>query len=282
MVPYNFHSHSSYSDGSHLPEEYILGAIALKMKGYGFSDHAPLPFSTVFSLKSENEGAYCAEILRLKEKYKDLISIYLSLESDYIPGISEPLISLKSRLGLDYVIGSVHLVKGPASSDKLWFTDGPKNDIYDEGIEVIFGGSARNAVTAYWNQVIQMLEEETFDLVGHLDKIKMHNKDRWFNETDSWYRTLVDKAVDVIKQKDLLVEVNTRGIYKGRSETLFPGEEILRKLLKKKVRTVLSSDAHHPSEVNKYFDKAVPELQSYGFKSLWIYTYAGWEEFPLN
>lgn len=282
MIPYNFHSHSSFSDGSHKPEEYVQEAIRLEMKGYGFSEHAPLPFDTVFSLKASNEVAYRDEIVRLKDLYHDSIDIFLALEADYIPGISEPLQSLKSRLELDYLIASVHLVKGNEPTDKLWFTDGPKHEIYDEGIMQIFNGDAKKAVTAYWHQIIQMLEEETFDVVGHIDKIKMHNKDRWFKETDNWYIALVDKAIDLIQQKDLLVEVNTRGIYKGRSASLFPGREILDKFLKKKIRIVLSSDAHHPSEINKYFDETVAELKVYGFKSVWIYTYAGWEELPFS
>jgi histidinol-phosphatase (PHP family) len=282
VTKYNFHTHSYFSDGARAPEEYVIEALKQGFKGLGFSEHSVLPFANTFALQQGREAEYCEEISRLKVAYNGLVSVYTGMEADYIPEISENLRGLKNRLQLDYIIGSVHLVKGPAGKDKLWFIDGPKRETYDEGIEQVFDGDIKAAITAYWHQVNRMIENEEFDVVGHLDKIKMHNKGRWFDESSGWYTALVDETIELIAQKDLLVEINTRGIYKGRSETFFPGEEILKKLNEKGVRIVLSSDAHHPTEIALYFNEAIEMLKQCGYTSAWIFEDSLWTELPLN
>ena len=281
MIPYNFHMHSNFSDGACEPEEYVQAALKLGFKGIGFSEHSILPFENTFALKQGREEAYVNETRRLKEKYKDRIQVYRSLEVDYIPGMSTGLKELKQKLSLDYVIGSVHLVRKSPEEERLWFIDGPKVETYDYGINEIFGGNAREAVTAYWHQVYELIMNEEFDVIGHLDKIKMHNKGRWFDEKSDWYVQLVDRALDMIAEKGIMVEANTRGIYKKRSDELFPGEYILIKLRQRGVRIMLSSDAHHPSEINAYFPEAINILKKCGYSSVWIFEGTGWTEVYL-
>lgn len=279
MIPYNFHTHSQFSDGSNPPEDYVIEAINQKFKGLGFSEHSPLPFDNTFALKHENVSDYISVVRSLKEKYKEKLSIWCSMEADYVPGMSESLEQLKLQNNLDYIIGSVHLVRKNLLDDDLWFIDGPFLEIYDQGIEAIYEGDAKKAVTAYWHQVNNMIEGENFDVIGHLDKIKMHNKGRWFDENSDWYTNLVNETISLIAERDILVEVNTRGIYKGRSESLFPGNKILKQLKDRNIRIVLSSDAHKPNELSLYFNEALNTLQQIGFSSIWIYDKDGWCEF---
>lgn len=274
--------HSNFSDGACQAEEYVVEAMKLGFKGIGFSEHSVLPFKNTFALQEGREAVYVAEISRLKDKYKGDISVYTSMEVDYIPGMSTGFKALKYRLGLDYVIGSVHLVKGPPEAENLWFIDGPKVETYDDGINKVFQGDIKKAITAYWQQVFDMIEHEEFDVIGHLDKIKMHNKGRWFSESSDWYISLADQAIEMIARKGLLVEVNTRGIYKKRSEELFPGKDILRKLNQKGVRIILSSDAHHPSEIGTYFSEAIEILKECGYSAAWIYESSGWKALPFR
>ncbi len=271
--------HSKFSDGACVPEDYIVEAIRQQFKGLGFSEHSVLPFSNSFALKNEVE--YCAEVDRLRNKYNKQINLYISLEADFIPGMSESMSSLKKRLDLDYIIGSVHLVREFADSLDLWFIDGPLVQTYDDGINNIYGGNAKKAVTAYWQQVNQMIMEEQFDLIGHLDKIKMHNKGRWFNEDDRWYLSLVNETIDLIKEKRILVEINTRGKYKKRSETFFPGDYILKRLKDAGIGIVISSDAHHPSEISLCFDEAIKTLKGIGYRSSFIFEKKEWREFAF-
>ncbi|HEX2977390.1 MAG TPA: hypothetical protein VHO68_15760, partial [Bacteroidales bacterium] len=154
--------------------------------------------------------------------------------------------------------------------------------IYDDGINGIYAGDARKAVTAYWHQVNKMILEEQFDVAGHLDKVKMHNKGRWFSEEDDWYLSLVNETIELIAQKGLLVEINTRGLYKKRSDTFFPGDYILRQLFDRGIGIVVSSDAHHPSEISLCFDQAINKLKETGYRSSYVFCNNDWQEIALQ
>lgn len=276
----NYHTHSKFSDGSSEPEAYVEEAIRQGFAELGFSEHSVLPFGNTFALQPGTENLYVAEIKRLQLKYKDRIRIYLALEADFIPGTSSEFSGLKSQLGLDYIIGSVHLVEN-THPGKLWFIDGPKRETYDNGLIELFGGDIRKGVTAYWNQINQMITREEFDIIGHLDKIKMHNQGRWFSEEADWYCNLVNETVALIAEKHRTVEVNTRGIYKGRSSSLFPGEYILRLLAERKIPVVLSSDAHQPAEISLFFNEARKIMQECGIKTLLSFENGKWTETAL-
>lgn len=281
MIPYNFHTHTTYSDGSNKPEDYITEAINQGFRAIGFSEHSVLPFENTFALKPEKVSEYCTEIENLKQRYKGQIEIWLAMEADYIPHISSDFQAMKTTHHLDYIIGSVHLVRNPAHPE-LWFIDGPLVQTYDDGLQHVFDGNIKKAVTAYWHQINRMIETETFDVIGHLDKIKMHNRQRWFSESDQWYVDLINETIDLIAENDLLVEVNTRGLYKGRSDSLFPGTDIITKLNNKGIKIILSSDAHQPHELSLWFSQAVEIIKSCGFTSTCIFKETGWEEVDLE
>ena len=214
------------------------------------------------------------------EQRSNPLIILLGLEVDYIPTLTTPLQFYRDNFPVDYLIGSVHLVKN-GDKEKLWFIDGPEIGIYDHGLKDIFSGDAKAGVTAYYRQIQEMIRNEKPDIVGHLDKIKMYNRDRYFSESDDWYVTLVDKTLDLIKETGCIVEVNTRGIYKKRSDTLFPGPQILKKIHRLNIPITLTSDAHKPAEISNYFTEARIMLMELGFKNQVLLTRNGWVELPF-
>ncbi len=275
MINFNFHQHSNFSDGAYPPEDYVIEAIKLGFSAMGFTEHSPLPFDNPFSLKEENVEDYISTIDNLKTKFADKIKIYRALEMDFIPGMSTNFDYWKNKCHTDYLIGSVHLVS-PPSTDELWFTDGPEHDIYDQGLEEFFGGDIQLAVRTYYHQVNEMIETQEFEVLGHFDKIKMHNQDRFFTEDESWYQKLIDECLDLIKQKNLIVEVNTRGIYKKRSKSLFPDDLALEKVKQLNIPILLSSDAHQPSELNLGFAETKLKLIEIGFTELMFFNGETW------
>jgi len=281
MINYNFHQHSLFSDGKAEPEAYVQQALLLGFEAMGFTEHSPLSFETSFSLKEENLQQYVDQTDCLKKKYNDQITLYRALEMDFIPGISEDFSFWRKRLTLDYLIGSVHLVK-PENSDELWFIDGQKREIYDAGLQKYFGGDIRKAVKTYYHQINRMLESQRFEIVGHVDKIKMHNQYRYFTEDEQWYRQLVGETLELIRQKDLVVEVNTRGMYKKRADRLFPDDETLQMLKAWDIPVLISSDAHQPSELNLLFDYAEKRLLNLGFGAVAFFKNGKWFERPLR
>lgn len=273
---FNFHTHTNFCDGSAEPEKYIKTALDLGFHSLGFSGHAPVPMENNFAIPENELENYCQEIRRLKKKYFGKINIFLSLEIDYIPEITYDFNHFFKQCNLDYAIGSVHLVKNKQNNG-MWFIDGPKPETYDQGLRDVFNNDISLAVRTYFQQINEMILSQKFDIVGHFDKIKMHNKNRYFSENEKWYKDEISKTLNLISEKNLIVEVNTRGIYKKRSDSLFPGKEILKQIYKINIPITLSSDAHKPSELSACFNESVKTIKDIGFKELMIFTKNGWE-----
>jgi histidinol-phosphatase (PHP family) len=271
----NHHTHSLYSDGSSQPEEYISAAIEKGFNLLGFTEHSPLPFENTFSFKKENKDEYLVLMNNLKQKYSDQIAVFSGMEMDYIPGMSENFSKVKAEYKLDYLIGSVHLVR-PADKDELWFTDGPNYKTYDKGLNELFAGDIKKAVSTYFYQLNEMIENQHFDIIGHFDKIKMHNRDRFFKEDESWYITLVNETLSLIQDRDIIVEVNTRGIYKKRSETTYPGLDILKKIKAMRIPVMVNSDAHKPHELDGEFEYGFSLLKEAGIGEVVYFKGNGW------
>ncbi|MDY0077924.1 MAG: histidinol-phosphatase [Bacteroidales bacterium] len=275
MIGHNLHTHSLFSDGKSTLEEMVKAAIDQGMHTLGISDHAEVPFENHFAIKAGETAEYLAEVKRLQQVYAQQIQLYLSLEIDFIPGLMEDFQSRNTSYGLDYTIGAVHLV-GKEVPENLWFIDGPKQEIYDNGLKQFFSGDIRAAVKAFYTQTNQMLQQESFDIIGHFDKIKMHNSDRYFLESEKWYKDLVLETLQLIKEKGVIAEVNTRGIYKKRSKSLFPSNWILAEMKQLEIPVIISSDAHHTSELQLHFDTAITALKNAGYHETMQFLQGQW------
>ena len=281
MQLYNLHTHTTFSDGKAKARDFVMESIRQRFFSLGFSEHSPLPFENNFSIPEKDMGDYCLEIHGLREEFKNSLEIFCALEFDYIPGISKPFYVYMDEYRLDYSIGSVHLVANE-ENDKLWFIDGPKVETYDKGLYSIFNGNIMKAVESYFHQICMMIEEEKPDVIGHLDKIKMHNQSRYFSEDEEWYRNLITKTLNLIADGGLIMEVNTRGIYKKRCDSLFPGIRVLAEALQKGIPITLTSDAHEPEEISSYFPEALQILYTMGFRKLKAFGKQGWYDVEIG
>lgn len=268
MKRFNYHTHSVYCDGKNTPREIVEAAIAKNFKSIGFSSHSPTFDGNGFSILHDNVEKYTAEIKALKQEYTGKIEILLSLEFDYIPGFSEPMHDVAKRYGFDYILGSVHLVPSGRveSASDLWFTDGSDIAIYDKGINKFFDGDVKRAVKAFYYQTNEMLEHDNPTIIGHFDKVKMNNQNRLFSEEEEWYKKLVMETIDLLKEKETIVEVNTRGMYRKRCNDFFPAMHWLKRLKELNIPVTISSDAHFADDLDNLWDDAETTLQSIGFR----------------
>lgn len=245
----NYHTHSTYCDGKASPREMVDFAVAHGFTALGFSGHSPLPFDNTYSI-TDYDG-YCREVRALQEEYQDRIAISLGLEFDYVPGMLEDFTPLIKQGGLDYTIGSVHLIPGasPQGEASLWMIDGPHYERYDEGLNRLFGGDIRAGVRAYFHQQNAMLERNRPTILGHPDKIAMHNRSRYFKEDEPWYEELALETLALAHELDIIVEVNTRGIYKGRHPDYYPSRRLIKAMKQWRIPVIVSTDAHAPEDL---------------------------------
>lgn len=273
---HNFHTHTSYCDGSSSPEAYVKAALDAGLLSMGFSGHAPVPMENGFAIRDDKAlKEYFSDIVSLREAYRKDIAIYLGLEVDYIPGITRPFGSFRENWPLDYIIGSVHLVRNP--ENKLWFIDGPDRSLWIDGLVIDYKGDVKKAVGDYYHQLCEMVEQQRPDIVGHLDKVKMHNHGAYFSEDEPWYKDLVMACLHSVLKTGCIVEVNTRGIYKKRSESLFPAPWILKEMKQMGIAVTISSDAHKPEEIAMLLDVGSSALQAAGYSEAYVFTSNGWQ-----
>ena len=282
----NYHTHSHYCDGKGELREYVEYAIAHNFKALGFSGHAPVPFPNNFSIKDDQYVDYCNEVRALKEEYKDKIDIRLGLEIDYIPGLLEDFTTLIAQGGLEYTIGSVHLIPNPdnvetlrhlsneAKGDErqqipynLWFIDGPRQETYDNGLRHIFHDDIKAGVRAFFYQNNAMIERNRPTIVGHFDKIVMHNRDRYFSYDEPWFQDLVHETVQLIHEKGCIAEINTRGLYKGRHNDYYPAKSTIQYMKELNIPVLVGTDAHEPSNLDQ-FEGAYDFLRDIGYRNV--------------
>jgi len=277
----NYHSHCHYCDGKMPPEAYIEAAIQQGVKIYGFSSHCPVPFENTWSMQDEFFYAYLKEIEQLKSRFEDKIELYKSLEIDYIPGMISPVSEIIQQADLDYTIGSVHFV-GAFEDHLPWEIDGTTS-VFQKGMDEIYDGDIRKVISKYFALTREMTEKACPDIIGHLDKIRMHNAARpFFDENAEWYRKEIGQTLEVIRDQDAIVEVNTRGLYKNKTTEPYPDFSTLALIRDMQIPVCLNSDAHHPDEITSTFRETAQKLKSIGFKTLRIYHQHEWVDLPFD
>ena len=275
----NYHTHTHFCDGKENMRCFVEKAVELQFDHLGFSSHAPISNQYDFTLTEDEIPDYLSEIEHYQKKYPQII-ILKGLECDFIPDITKDFSYYKKNYNLDYIIGGVHLVKVP-NRDEIWFIDGSKRETYDTGLVRFFNNDIKKAVTCFWEQTFEMIETQQFDIIAHVDKIKMHNQDRFFKEDEDWYVKLVDHAIELIVKYHLIVEINSRGIYRLRCKNFYPSDYILEKLAKAKVPMVISSDAHKAEELSLYYEEAKEKLQHFGIETLSILENKKWQQIKI-
>ena len=77
----NLHTHTTFCDGKHTPEEMIQAALEQGLDSLGFSGHSPLA-GECWVMEAEDVPRYRREILDLREQYAGKLEIFLGLEQD--------------------------------------------------------------------------------------------------------------------------------------------------------------------------------------------------------
>lgn len=271
----NFHTHSHYCDGKGTMLDYLKAANEQGVGHIGFSSHAPLPFPCNWCMRKEHFGDYLSEIAEAKKKFPGL-EVYTGLEIDFIPGIIGPA-DFSGKL--DFTIGSIHFVG--RTDIRFWEIDNTL-DVFKEGLDKIFKGDLRAAITEYFNLTREMVRMSQPDILGHLDKIKINAKNFSFDESEPWYVAEVEETLKALRGTETIIEVNTRGLYKKKSDNTYPSPWILERILDYNIPVTISSDAHHPEDLTREFEATSSMIRDIGFKEVSVLKSGMWKNVPLD
>ena len=224
-------------------DEYLQRAIELGIDVYGFSEHAPMDFDPGYRLAFEEMGAYRDDILSAKKKYQGQIDVLFGYEVDYLPGHMDDRVL---NADVDYFIGSVHFID-KWSFDNPEFLNGWKNKDIDEIWQ------------AYFEAIEAMAKFGKFDIVGHLDLIKVF---KYLPKQD--VRVLAKDAIKAIKKSGMVLELNAAGLRKPIGE-FYPSKALLEEAYALDIPITFGSDAHTPEQVGFAYDEITALAREVGY-----------------
>ena len=225
-------------------DEYIQKAIELGIDIYGFSEHAPMDFDPYYRLSFEDMDIYEDEVLRAKRVYQDKIQIVLGYEVDYLKGYIDDRVIYNKRV--DYLIGSVHFL------DK-WGFDNPEfiGEYKNRDIDDIW--------QEYFDAIEAMAKTGYFDIVGHLDLIKVF---KYLPKKD--IRVIAKNALRTIKETNMVIELNGAGLRKPIKE-LYPSQNLLEVAYELNIPITFSSDAHAVEQIGFGYNEAIETAKRVGY-----------------
>ena len=275
----NYHSHSLFCDGRGSMEDFVKFAIAKRVRKYGFSSHAPLPFLTKWTMLEDDFADYEQEFERLKAKYENYIQLYLGLEVDYIHECSDVRAPFFKDKTFNYLIGSVHYLDKMANGE-YWTIDGDFAG-FDRGLKSLYGGDIRVATKRFFEISTLMIQLGGFNIVGHVDKIAMHSSNyHHFNISDDWYEKLMGEMLQSIKDKGMILEINTKSLHeKGIT---YPDSHFFPLINELNIPIIVSSDCHFPTNVIDGFAPTYRALKQAGFQTIYQQIAGRWEAVKFN
>jgi histidinol-phosphatase (PHP family) len=255
MIPIDYHMHSSYScDSEALMARMCRAAITAGVQEIGFSEH--------FDSHPDDDcsgylevGAWWVDLERCREQFSGVLSIKAGLEISEPHSYSEAVDQLLDSHPWDYSIGSLH-----------WIGD----DIIFK--ESYFKRQMVEAYEEYFRELMLMVENGRFNILGHMDIIKRYGFEYYGEYHVTSFEKLIRPILRTLAARDLALEVNTITLRRPIREAS-PSSQILEWFREEGGRWVtLGSDAHTADEVGADLDNAIHIVRSAGFNVLASYT----------
>ncbi|MGM0623484.1 MAG: histidinol-phosphatase [Campylobacterota bacterium] len=246
----DLHNHTTRCNhASGTMQQYILRAIELQIDIFGFSEHAPMEYDQKYRMGFDQLGGYFAEIATLQQQYGKDIEILKALEVDYLPGFMDKRV-LEAKV--DYLIGSVHFLNG-------WGFDNPEfiGGYKDKDIDSIY--------KEYFSAIEKMAQTELFDVVGHLDLIKVFGY-----KPQGDIKDIVYGALKAIQKSQMVIELNSAGIKKPVKEP-YPSKEILQMAHDLGIAITFGSDAHSVDQVGFGYEQTKALAREVGYRKCTLF-----------
>jgi histidinol-phosphatase (PHP family) len=263
MIDYHLHTlFCNHAVGG--MERYIQSAIDLGLREICFLDHLTIQKTDPgLSMTPEEVPYYFHAVQVLKQKYRKEISIKAGLEVDFNPVVTDFFQDIIETFAFDVIAASLHFPDGlDIVSHRSAWRHGEKDvdDVYE----------------LYFDHLKKMLDYRYFDMICHIDLIKKFGRkpSRSFDKE-------FDAILSIIKDKNVTVEVNTSGYDHPVGDT-YPSLDILKKCHEQGIRITLGSDAHHPANVGKHYERVVPTLLSIGYRQVTTFTKRKCGEIPIT
>ena len=278
----DYHVHTEYSDDSEYPmEEVVKDAITLGLSEICFTDHVDYgikrdwddPRGVEYRRGGPGEPeqmpvvnvyypGYAAEFGRLKERYRDQITLKMGMEFGMQTHTIPQYEKLFSSYPFDFIILSVHQVE----DKEFWTQDFQR------------GRTQEEYNLRYYEEILELVRRyHNYSVLGHLDLISRYDKAGDF--PFERIRPIVTEILKTVIADGKGIEINTSSHRYGLSD-LTPSRDILRMYrdLGGEVITI-GSDSHKKEHLGAFVRETMNEMKALGFKA--FYTFEKMVPYPI-
>lgn len=240
LVDYHVHGmgHGTYNHSRDDLAAFIQTGLSVNLKEIGFAEHDwylnKINWTNLSSIQADFPQ----------------VTVRIGLEVDYFPEREKEIAGWLMKHPFDYVIGSVHHIGD-------WMFDHP------DCVAEYQRWDIDDLYQVYFNLVARLVQSRLFDVIGHLDLIKIFGYRPQRSQPDR----MIEPVLKIIRQAGLVVELNTAGRYRPVAE-VYPSEKILTRCWEHDIPITLSSDAHEPEQVGRDIGWARELARRIGYRQI--------------
>lgn len=265
LIHANAHTHTQFCDGCSTAAQMAESAEALGFTALGFSGHSPLPCAQDWTMSQKGVSSYVQEVRHLAVQYQGRMTIYLGMEADACSLFPKDPLDLGDGSRLDYIIGSVHMLK----ANGTWYAYDESPQQFERIVREVYGGDWLALSETYFGQVTDMTSRLHPLILGHFDLITKFNDElHLIDEEDPSYRKMAAAALLEATSHGEITEINTGAMARGRRKVPYPAFFLLQVLERAGRPVMINSDAHFADKLSYGFDTAAELLREAGYKSV--------------
>jgi histidinol-phosphatase (PHP family) len=162
--------------------------------------------------------------------------------------------TILAQYHFDYVIGSVHFLKGwgyDFADIKFVWDDYNLRDIYEW----------------YTTAIVDLCAAGNHDILGHPFNIRMFK-----HLPDFDVQPLLDRAASALRQAGMAIDVNTGTLYRYPIAEISPYPAFMNTAKRYGLPIILSSDAHQPEDCGRYIDVAEEYAKAHGYDEVLVFA----------
>lgn len=234
-LDYDYHTHSTYSDGDLLPR-MLAAAESAGLAGVGITDHCNVADREAMREMRARFGFTLDETYERRRRgidsYRDRFDLHIfdAVEMDYEPQDEARIADFLEEAAFDYAIGSVHHVEDVNVHFESYF--GRKSE-----------SERRAVVTTYFDKLVALVDSELFEVAAHPDLIERNPALRGL-ATEADYERVAAAFAD----SRTVPEVNAGRALDDYGE-FHPTPAFLDALLERGVRVTVGTDSHAPETI---------------------------------
>lgn len=251
----DYHLHSQFScDSLTTMDEICQAALHAGLNEIAFTDHMdftyPHQYENHYIHDLEN---YLAAISQYQMRYAGQLTIRAGLEIGLERHRLEEYDKIINAYPFDFIIGSVHEINGVAVSQKAFFQNKSKEQVYRQ----------------YYGAILDCIRSfDNFDVIGHLDYCKRYNPEPYQMGDHLIAMNLITEVLQELVQRGKGLEVNTSG-FRHSSAMGLPHFDILRHYHQLGgTRITIGSDSHRAEYVGYKVPETTDVLKKIGFQTI--------------